>query len=122
MAESARVAQLMLPAPEGVPGPVDPALQEQIETTRHLAAQTGLPELRQALLALEDRAAAQSAAAAEAQDVERRRQAMARQLRELLPTIGPDIYTVSAARRQLLQAIERIEVRDGKVTVVQLKG
>jgi DNA invertase Pin-like site-specific DNA recombinase len=122
MAESDRVAQLMLPAPEGVPGPVDPELQGQIDRTRELAAATGLPALRQALIALEDRAAAQSAAAAEAQDVERSRQAMARQLRELLPTIGPDLYTVSAARRQVLQAIERIEVRDGKVTTVELRG
>jgi hypothetical protein len=122
IAESDRVAQLMLPPAEGGQSPIDPDLVEQIGRTRELAAATGLPELRRALLALESRAAGQAAAAAEAQDVEISRQAMARQLRELLPTIGPDLYTVSAARKQVLQAIERIEVRDGKVAAVQLKG
>jgi hypothetical protein len=122
MAEAGRVAELMLPPADGGQSPIDPALVEQIERTRELAAATGLPELRQALIALEDRAAAQAAAAESDRAAEQGRKAAAEQIRQLLPSIGPDLYTVHAARKQVLQAIERIEVRDGKVTAVELKG
>lgn len=105
---------------------IDPALLQQIERTRELAAQTGLPELRQALLALEDRAAAQAAAAAEASQIELNRRLAGLYLNGLLPNLRKDVekalLTDPAARRELLRFIERIEVRDGKVVGVQLKG
>lgn len=122
MREADRVANLMLPPLPSVPGAVDPDLVGQIERTRKLAAETNLPQLNEALLALEDRAAGQVAAARDNRKAERRRQENARILAELLPTMGSDIYTSRAARNQVLQAIERIVVKDGNVVGVELKG
>nr|WP_228006967.1 recombinase family protein [Cyanobium sp. LEGE 06143] len=122
VAEADRVSALMLPPLATGSAPVDPDLVKQIERTRRLAAETGLPALRQALIDLEDRAASQAAAIEQDRSIEQGRQAAAEQIRNLLPTIGPDIYTIPAARRQVLQAIERIEVTDGRVSHVVLKG
>lgn len=122
VAEAERVSALMLPPLAPGTGAVDPELLEQIDRTRKLAAETGLPALRQALIDLEDRAATQSAAVEQDRAVEQGRQAAAEQIRRILPTIGPDLYTHAAARRQVLQAIERIEVLNGRVSRVVLKG
>jgi len=114
-------------APAATPeATIDPALLEQIDRTRELASQTGLPELRQALIALEDRAAAQVAAAAEAWQIELNRQLSTMQLRGMFPnlkdTVETGLYGNPESRRLVLQYIERVDVRDGKVVGVQLKG
>ena len=50
------------------------------------------------------------------------RHQVAQQLARLLPTIGPDLYTSAAVRRQVMSAIERIEVQGGEVVSVTLAG
>ncbi|MCX5932573.1 MAG: hypothetical protein NTW83_12315 [Cyanobacteria bacterium] len=123
MREAERIGELMLPGPGDLPAKVvDPALLEQLEQTRALAVATGLPELRAALLALEDKAGAAEAQARQSIEVEQGRQTAARQLTQLLPTIRPDVYTMPVVRRQVMRAIEPIEVRGGEVVSVTLAG
>jgi DNA invertase Pin-like site-specific DNA recombinase len=122
--EAERVASLMIPAGNGgtADGDTDAegALEQQLERTRVLARETGLPEMRQAVLRLESQlAAAQAARQQESAEQEGRRQA-ARQLAQLLPSIGADLYTHAAVRRQVLAAIERIEIGGGQVVSVTL--
>jgi hypothetical protein len=75
---------------------------------------------------LEDRAAAQVAAAAEAWQIELNRQLSTMQLRGMFPnlkdTVETGLYGNPESRRLVLQYIERVDVRDGKVVGVQLKG
>lgn len=127
VAESERVAGLMLggrgskaeAAPEGSAAP---ELQAQLEQARALLAATGLPEARAMVLALENRVAeAEAAAAADLAQLEGSAAAAA-QLAAVLPSIGPDLFTVPAVRRQVLRAVERIEISGGHVVGVRLAG
>lgn len=124
VSEAERVANLMMPSTSSGSGSRDldaeEALQQQLERTRVLARETGLPEMRQAVLRLESQlAAAQAARQQESAEQEGRRDA-ARNLAQLLPSIGADLYTHAAVRRQVLAAIERIEIGGGEVISVTL--
>jgi hypothetical protein len=85
-----------------------------------LLAATGLAEARALVLGLESRLAA--AEAEERADVEQLvgQAAAATRLAAVLPSIGPDLFTTPAVRRQVLQAVRRIEVSIGHVVGVSL--
>jgi DNA invertase Pin-like site-specific DNA recombinase len=124
VAEAERVAGLMVGGSRNQRGPaaVAPELQTQLEQARALLAGTGLPEARAMVLALETRlAAAEAEATADHAEAEGRAAAAA-QLAAILPSIGPDLFTVPGVRRQVLQAVERIEVSGGHVVGVRLAG
>ncbi|MCT0249764.1 recombinase family protein [Synechococcus sp. CS-205] len=121
VAESQRVSQLMTGgAPMLTTAALDPALVAQLEQARALAAATGLPEMRSAVLALESKVADATAVVREAAAVDERRKAAAQRLAHMLPSIGPDLHTMPAVRRSVMGAIERIEVKGGKVVGVTL--
>jgi DNA invertase Pin-like site-specific DNA recombinase len=123
--EAERVSNLMLPGHEGkgiADQDGDTALQEQLERTRALARETGLPEMRQAVIRLESQLAAAQAARDDESRAQEGRHQVAQQLARLLPSIGPDLYTSAAVRRQVMAAIERIEVQGGAVVNVTLAG
>lgn len=124
VAEAERVAGLMLGDGSADPGREthDPELQGQLEAARALLAATGLAEARAMVLALESRvAAAEAEARADAEQLEGRA-AAAVQLVAVLPSIGPDLFTMPAVRRQVLRAVERIEVSGGHVVGVTLNS
>lgn len=127
VAEAQRVAGLMLgnrPTGEaGTGGGSAPAeLLEQLEQARGLLAATGLPEARALVLGLESRvAAAEAEAAADVAQLEGQAAAAA-QLAAVLPSIGPDLFTAPAVRRQVLRAVGRIEVSGGHVVSVKLSS
>ncbi len=125
VAEAERVAGLMLGnnrtgrAADAEGGaPVE--LLQQLEQARGLLAATGLAEARALVLGLESRLAA--AEAEERADVEQLvgQAAAATRLAAVLPSIGPDLFTTPAVRRQVLQAVRRIEVSIGHVVGVSL--
>ncbi len=121
VAESQRVSELMIGvAPMLATAEVDPALVEQLEQTRALAAATGLPALRSAVLAMESKVATAVATVRQHLEVEQGRKAAAQRLAVMLPSIGPDLYTLPAVRRSVMSAIERIEVKGGQVVAVTL--
>lgn len=121
--EAERISNLMLPGHEGkgiADQDGDTALQEQLERTRALARETGLPEMRQAVVRLESQLAAADAARDDECRAQEGRHQVAEQLARLLPSIGPDLYTSAAVRRQVMAAIERIEIEGGQVVSVTL--
>ncbi|CAK6689028.1 hypothetical protein BBFGKLBO_00533 [Synechococcus sp. CBW1107] len=122
VAEAQRVSALMIGGAPPQSAVIDPALVAQLEQTRALAVSTGLPELRSAVVALESKLAASAATVRQSVEVEQGRKAAAERLAHLLPTIGPDLYTSAAVRRQVMAAIERIEVRGGEIMNVTLAG
>ncbi|MEA5400071.1 hypothetical protein VB734_08475 [Synechococcus sp. BA-124 BA4] len=122
VAEAERVSALMIGGAPLKEAEIDPALVTQLEQTRALAVTTGLPELRSAVVALESKLAASAATVRQSVEVEQGRKAAAERLAHLLPTIGPDLYTSAAVRRQVMAAIERIEVQGGAVVNVTLAG
>jgi hypothetical protein len=74
------------------------------------------------VLGLESRvAAAEAEAAADVAQLEGQAAAAA-QLAAVLPSIGPDLFTTPAVRRQVLRAVGRIEVSGGHVVSVKLSG
>jgi hypothetical protein len=123
VSEAERVATLMIPGSEASGAdPVEEGneLQKQLERARALARETGLPEMRQAVVRLESQlAAAREAQANETRAEEGRREA-ARQLSELLPSIAADLYSSPVVRRQVMDAVERIEIEGGAVVSVTL--
>jgi hypothetical protein len=124
LSEAERVANLMLPCSDPGSGTgnaeAELAIEQQLERTRQLARETGLPEMRQAVLRLESHLAASQAAQRQESEAEKGRRQAARRLAELLPTIGADLYTHAAVRRQVMAAIERIEIEGGQVVSVTL--
>ena len=127
VAEAERVAGLMLgnsgaALDSGGDRAAPAELLEQLEQARGLLAVTGLPEARALVLGLESRvAAAEAEAAADVAQLEGQAAAAA-QLAAVLPSIGPDLFTTPAVRRQVLQAVGRIEVSGGHVVSVKLSG
>lgn len=119
-AESQRVSELMIGGAPPQAAVIDPALVEQLEQTRGLAASTGLPEMRSAVVALETKLAAATAVVRDAAAVDEGRKAAAQRLAVMLPSIGPDLYMLPAVRRSVMAAIERIEVKGGQVVGVTL--
>lgn len=127
VAEAERVAGLMLgnsgkagPAVGG--GSAPPELVQQLEQARQLLSATGLPEARALVLGLESRlAAVEAEARADLEQLEGQAAAAA-QLAAVLPSIGADLFTVPAVRRQVLRAVSRVEVSAGHVVAVRLSG
>lgn len=121
VAEAERVTALMIGgAPALSTAAVDPALVEQLEQARALAVSAGLPEMRSAVVALESKVAAATAVVRDAAAVDLGRKAAAQRLAHMLPILGPCLYMLPVVRRSVMSAIERIEVRGGKVVEVTL--
>lgn len=127
VAESERVAGLMLGNNRSAgavagEGAAPAELLEQLEQARGLLAATGLPEARALVLGLESRvAAAEAESRADVEQLEGQAAAAAR-LAAVLPSIGPDLFTMPAVRRQVLRAVGRIEVAGRHVVSVSLSG
>lgn len=127
VAEAERVAGLMLGNNRSAgavagEGAAPAELVEQLEQARGLLAATGLPEARALVLGLESRvAAAEAESRADVEQLEGQAAAAAR-LAAVLPSIGPDLFTTPAVRRQVLRAVDRVEVSGGHVVAVKLSG
>ncbi len=122
--EAERVAGLMVGGNSGQRdgAPVAPELEGQLQQARQLLAATGLPEARAMVLALESRVAAAEAEVAAGNAEAEGRAAAAAQLVAILPSIGPDLFTVPSVRRQVLRVVERVEISGGHVVGVRLAG
>lgn len=127
VAEAERVAGLMLgnnrsAGADAGEGTAPAELLEQLEQARGLLAATGLPEARALVLGLESRvAAAEAESRADVEQLEGQAAAAAR-LAAVLPSIGPDLFTTPAVRRQVLRAVDRVEVSGGHVVAVKLSS